>query len=156
MDSVRDCGVVFGWARGVGNMQVGVDGTCDTEVTKLGPMRAERRHWRAAEKFLEASILNNIPTKGCFMGIKRGEGEIVTLGGGKRRGGRVKENWTEESSFSAPVPIRPWQFCAFVFQQGHDARPHWWCRPFSFFPRYPNSSPLRCPLAIGVRLGELD
>jgi hypothetical protein len=38
-------------------MQV-VDGTCDTEVTKLGAIRADRRHWRAAEKFLAASILN--------------------------------------------------------------------------------------------------
>jgi len=33
-------------------------GTCDTEVTKLGPMRADRKHWRAAEKFLAASIVN--------------------------------------------------------------------------------------------------
>jgi hypothetical protein len=38
-------------------MQV-VDGTCDTGVTKLGAMRADRRHWRAAEKFLAASIVN--------------------------------------------------------------------------------------------------
>jgi hypothetical protein len=38
-------------------MQV-VDGTCDTEVTKLGAIRADRRHWRAAEKFLAATNLN--------------------------------------------------------------------------------------------------
>jgi hypothetical protein len=44
----------FGGREG---MQV-LDGTCDTGVTKLGAMRADRRHWRAAEKFLAASIVN--------------------------------------------------------------------------------------------------
>lgn len=64
--------------------------TCDTGATKLGVMRTERKHWRAAEKFLAASIVNN------FNWLKS---KKLELDGGERR----KEGETaKESTFSAP------------------------------------------------------